>query len=180
MEMKVSWSMLHMSSPKVPSKNFMARTSGIFLLCINFELIFYKRWGRVCPECVSWINHQYDSWNIPYNELHTLFRYTHIFLCRTPNPQEELVLTLCQHSPGMPSRTLCSPSGTGVPWSKAIFSQRKLSKSIQIAQTCSREKLALCLEGSWETQLTGWVRVTPFLIWERFAVKWEQTWALWW
>lgn len=117
---------------------------------------------------------QDESWNKAYNKLHTLFRYIHFFLCRSPNPQEELDLTLCQHSPGMPSRTLCGPSGTGVPWGKAIFSQRKRSKRIQIAQTCSGENLALCLEGSWETQLTGWVRVASFLIWERFSNKWHR------
>lgn len=167
-----------MSSPKVLIKKFMARTSGIFLLCINFEGFFYKRWRRC--RYASWINHNVSLQIDHIMRLHTLFSYTHIFLCRSPIPQEELVLTLCQHSPGMPSRTPCSPSGTEVPWGKAIFSQRKLSRSIQTAQTCSGENLALCLEGSWETQLTEWVRVTSFLIWERFSNKWELTWAMWW
>lgn len=167
-----------MSSPKVLIKKFMARTSGIFLLCISFEGFFLQKMKKMWMCILN--KSQCESSNRPYNEFHVLFSYTHIFLCRSPNPQEELVLTLCQHSPDMPSRTPCSPSGTGVPWGKVIFSQRKLSKSIQIAQSCSGENLALCLEGSWETQLTGWVRVTSFLIRERFSNKWELTWAMWW
>lgn len=71
---------------------------------------------------------QYESSSVPYIELHTFFRYTHIFLCRSPNPQEELVLTLCQHSLSMPSRTLCDPSGTGVPWVRQFLARESSAK----------------------------------------------------
>lgn len=42
------------------------------------------------------------------------------------------------------------------------------------------EHLTPCLQGSWKTWLTGWVRVASFLIWERFANKWEPMQGMWW